>query len=156
MHEWGDEWFQQYGNDLHFAICELDNGLRDLHICVCGKEKYGCYRTDGFSLWNGSWRNWIGDYNYSYPTNPIGHAFWKVYCYFDIFIQQWNNWLGITKLVSVWQKKQINKLFQKVCKKYPDIIDELIQDTDCYMYIKPGKYGDVDGEKIFHKYWKRI
>ena len=147
MHYWGDEWFQKYGKEFDKAICELNNGLRKSHILVCGKEKFGCYRTDFFSLWNGSWLFWNG--NWRFDGKKIRYTFDKI-C-------KWLNYkLGIVKLVHCWQKREINKLFQTVCKKYPDFVDELICDTDCYMYIKPCKYGDLDGNKIHNKYWKCI
>lgn len=55
MHIWGDEWFLEWGDELNDAIRELNIRLNKCHITVAGKEKYGCYRTDFFSLWNGSW-----------------------------------------------------------------------------------------------------
>ena len=147
MHFWGDEWFQKYGDEFNKAIRELDKGLRELHIFVCGKEKYGCYRTDFFCLWQGSWLFWNGKFN-------VKHS--KLQLTLDSTCRWLNNKLGIVKLVQCWQKRGINKLFQRVCKEHPYIVDELISDTDCYMYIKPGKYGDIDGEKIHNKYWKQI
>lgn len=147
MHYWGDEWFQKYGDEFNKAIRELDDGLRKLHVFVYGKEKFGCYRTDFFSLWEGSWLFWDGRFN-------VKHS--KFQLTLDSICRWFNYRLGIVKLVRCWQKRGINKLFQRVCKEHPDIVDELISDTDCYMYIKPGKYGDIDGEKIYNKYWKQI
>lgn len=147
MHFWGDEWFQKYDDEFNKTIRELDKGLRELHIFVCGKEKFGCYRTDFFMLWGGSWLFWNGKFN-------VKHS--KFQLTLDKICRWLNYRLGIVKLVRYWQKREINKLFQRICKEHPDIVDELISDTDCYMYIKPGKYGDIDGEKIHNKYWKQI
>lgn len=146
-HFWGDEWFQKYGDEFNKTIRELDKGLRELHIFVCGKEKFGCYRTDFFMLWGGSWLFWNGKFN-------VKHS--KFQLTLDKICKWFNYGLGIVALVRYWQKQEINKLFQRVCKEHPDIVDELISDTDCYMYIKPGKYGDIDGEKIHSKYWKKF
>jgi len=147
MHFWGDEWFQKYGKEFDKAVCELNNGLRKSHIFVCGKEKYGCYRTDFFCLWGGSWLFWNGKFN-------VKHS--KFQLTLDKICKWFNYRLGIVALVRCWQKREINKLFQRICKEHPDIVDELISDTDCYMYIKPGKYGGIDGEKIHNKYWKLL
>lgn len=142
MHYWGDEWFQQNGEDLNKAISEINKGMREIHVLCLGKEKYGCLRTDFFNLWTGSWKEWKNIYNQS--------------TCFDRFMTKLNRIIGLTWIIREWQIKEINKLFQTVCKKYPHLVDELISDTDCYMYIKPGKYGDIDGEAIHNKYWKRL
>lgn len=158
MHEWGDEWFRKNAKSFNEAINKLDKGLRDLHILVCGKEKYGCYRTDFFTLWNGSIRYWKGKWNthINQSLSSSEQLKLKFKIKLDKVLTKINYYTGITKIVQHWQKEEINKLFQTVCKEYPDFIHELICDTDCYMYIKPGKYGDIDGEKIHNKYWKPI
>ena len=46
MHTWGDEWFEQYGDDLNAAISYIENYLHKHHIGVCGKDKYGTYRDE--------------------------------------------------------------------------------------------------------------
>lgn len=156
MHFWGDEWFKCHGNELNAAISELNNGLNKLHVLCCGKEKYGTYRTDLFQLWNGSIRYWNGKWNiYISPSmGKVEQLGCKLAIVLDDIARHINRWLGITKLVQKWQKDKINKLFQEVCMKYPYIADELVCDTDCYMYIKPSKYGNLDGEAIHGKYWR--
>ena len=72
---------------------------------------------------------------------------WRGLCFYNAKI-------GLTKLVREHQAKMYNKVFQKACKKWPDIIDELIVDTAGYYMIKPCKWGNVDGELIHSKYWK--
>ncbi|MDO4465568.1 MAG: hypothetical protein Q4C49_00970 [Bacillota bacterium] len=67
-----------------------------------------------------------------------------------------NNKIGLTKLVNKFQAYQFNKTFQLACKKWPNIIDELISDIDGYEMIKPCKWGDVDGTEIHNKYWTTI
>ena len=72
---------------------------------------------------------------------------WKGLCFY-------NDKIGLTKLVNNYQAKMYNKVFQQACKKWPDIIDELVVDTVGYEMIKPCKWGNVDGELIHSKYWK--
>ena len=158
MHYWGDDWFKEHGDDIYDAIKELNAGLRDIHILCLGKEKYGTYRTDFFQLWTGSWCNWQGMYNryVDYSKNDWGTVFKKICYWTDDILADINRFIGLTWIIRKWQIKKINQLFQNVCKEHPDLIDELISDTDCYMYIKPGRYGDIDGEKIHNKYWKII
>lgn len=72
---------------------------------------------------------------------------------------------GFQSLVmqSRWYKRYIekkkecyNRVFQEACKKWPDVIDELICDTDGFSMIRPCKWGDIDGKKIHDKYWMPI
>lgn len=54
------------------------------------------------------------------------------------------------------RKDDYNRIFQEACAKWPDVVDELVLDTDGYEMIKPGKWGPIDGEKIHAKYWKPV
>lgn len=54
------------------------------------------------------------------------------------------------------RKDAYNKVFQLACKKWPNVVDELIVDVDGWEWIKPCKWGDVDGRAIHDKYWKKI
>ena len=47
-----------------------------------------------------------------------------------------------------------NYAIQKMCKKYPHIIDELVSDLDGYRMVKPGLFGPIDGTVINKKYWR--
>lgn len=155
MHMWGDEWFLEWGDELNDAIRELNIRLNKCHIAVAGKEKYGCYRTDFFSLWDGSWLCWFDNYRkYINPSKPkLTQLLLRLWYKLDDLGMFINNHIGITRAVCSWQKKQVNMIFQDVCKKHPTMIEELVSETDCYMYIKPGKYGNVDGITIFKKHW---
>lgn len=53
MHYWGDEWFEENGNDLYAAIDFIEKYLRKHHIGICGKEKYGTYRDEYLRFWSG-------------------------------------------------------------------------------------------------------
>ena len=54
MHFWGDEWFKKYGDDLYEAIKKLEYRMRKWgHVKVYGKEKFGTYRDEYLTFWNG-------------------------------------------------------------------------------------------------------
>ena len=71
-------------------------------------------------------------------------------------LQHYSNQIGLTKLIQDRQAKHYNKAFQLACKKWPNVKDELIVMVDSYKMIKPCKWGDVDGEEIHNKYWKKL
>lgn len=201
MHYWGDEWFEKYGDELYTAINEIERGLRKYHIGVCGKEKYGTYRDDFLTFWDGTiykalfgYRAHIGTfhtkglYRYKWFVNFIdkihhyiyfridlgipqkldkkkedGSPFYSVHESAEILAKHWwpgmrtiNRKLGLTGLVQKRMARNLNKVFQEVCAKHPDIVDELICDVDCYELIKPCKWGNIDGIAIHKKYWKSL
>lgn len=165
MHYWGDEWFEKNGNDLYEAINFIEKNLRKHQIGVCGKEKYGTYRDQFLNFWSGGLydllfghRCYIGTFR-KYPK-WIGaiidsiHRF--IYYKLDYHvICPINRKLGLEKLVHDYQAKMYNKTFQLACKKWPNVITELIVDIDGYEMIKPCRWGNVDGTSIHNKYWKR-
>ena len=77
--------------------------------------------------------------------NPVGRGF-----------RQWMQSTGFYKRYCQRRKEAYNKVFQLACKKWPNVVDELIVDIDGWEWIKPCKWGDVDGEAIHDKYWKKI
>lgn len=196
MHYWGDEWFQKNGNDLYAAINYIEKNLHKHHIGVYGKEKWGCYRDDFLTFWNGGlyqilfgYRTYIGSF-IKYPfkwMENLADKFHK-FIYFTVdeglYGKYWKydtkdpNWLenltkwkekrwwkgikyyaekcGLRKLVNDHQAEMYNKIFQTACKKYPNVIEELIVDLVGYEMIKPGPFGNVDGVAIHNKYWKKV
>ena len=68
-------------------------------------------------------------------------------------LTHFNYKIGLTGFVQKIQAKYYNYAFQIACKKWPNIIDELIVDVEGYKMIKPCKYGNIDGEEIHKKYW---
>ena len=82
-------------------------------------------------------------------TKRYKKRWWKGLCHV-------NEKIGLTKFVNDIQAKHYNIAFQNACKKWPHLIDELISDADGYKMIKPGKYGDINGEEIHCKYWQEI
>lgn len=163
MHYWGDEWFIKHGNELSDAIGEIERELRKCHIGIYGKEKYGTYRDEYLRFWDGSlyqilfgYRACIGTYRtkglykYEWFTNIID----DIHKFIAYKIPRFPKWLR--KLVNDHQAKMYNKVFQMVCKKYPNIVDELIMCVDGYDMIKPCKWGNIDGKEIHNRYWRTI
>ena len=75
---------------------------------------------------------------------------WKGLCYYM-------NQIGITKLIQKWQASKVNRAYQIVCKKHPNIVDELTCDGYTpFEMIKPCKYGPLNGEEIEKKFWVKL
>lgn len=168
MHIWGDEWFIEHGNHLYEAINDLETRIRKwAKMGVCGKEKWGAYRDEYLSFWNGGISQIFFGYRATYYHNIVAKIMYKFdHClipikktkfgWVTVGIADLNRKIGLTKIVNNWQARMLNKAFQITCKEYPDVVDELIVDVDCYELIKPCKWGDVDGEVIHKKYWKKL
>ncbi len=168
MHRWGDDWFKKYGEELDTAIRDLEHRIRKwAKAGVCGKEKCGCYVDEYLRLWDGSLTEIFFGYRATYQWNKISKAMWYIDHYLIPYkktkfgwlkagIADFNRLIGLVRIVRWWQKRMINKAFQITCKEHPDIIDELILDTYSYEFIKPCKWGNIDGEKIHKKYWKKL
>lgn len=164
MHEWGDEWFQEHGQNLYDAIDFIEKRLRKAGICVYGKEKWGCWVDEYLKLWDGSLSPIFFGWHLFYNTWYL-RLFRKIdyflipykktkFGWLKFGVAEINKWLGLVDLVCKWQANQYNKAIQLACKKWPDVTEELIVDTEGYQMVKPCKWGDVDGELIHRKYWK--
>lgn len=150
-HYWGDDWFKEHGADLGKAIdyC-MRTWRRYGRIGSHGKEKYGTFR----------------DHVYFYRANWALHELiYPGYVYFqgprwlmhlDIMLGNIIEKLKLYKPIQRWQKIVYNYAIQQACKKYPNIIDELVADLDGYELVKPGIFGPVDGKQIHAKYWKEF
>lgn len=144
MHYWGDEWFEKNGGDLNAAInyC-IDTWRKYGRIGTHGKEKYGTFRDQLQGLWDGGLHEliWPG---YVRIVSPF--IYWKLDRY---FIKPITKYTGLQWLFRRYQKWVYNYAIQKMCKKYPNIIDELVNDLDGYEMVN----GAVDGKEIHKKYW---
>ncbi len=49
-----------------------------------------------------------------------------------------------------------NQIYQDVCKKYPEFVDEIISNLDYYEFIKPSKGNFINGIDIHKKHWKEM
>lgn len=148
FHVWGDSWFVKNGKTLGEAmdlILDKMNRYR-IRLMEC-KEKYGTFRCEVSSLWDGTIRFLINPY--SYPEDS-----W--YDKIDSKIASFFKKTGILKKVNNWQKSRINKIYQEICKEHPEILNELIVDINFEDWIIPGKYGIIDGKTIQNKYWTKI
>jgi len=150
MHNWGDEWFEVNGRDLNKAIDYCTRFWKKYgRIGSFGKEKYGTFR-DHVHFWDG------GIHGLIYPgwvRVVIPFLYWKIDHKFIIPITRKTRLLNL----GWWYQSQVyNYAIQKMCKKYPNVIDELVSDLDGYKMVKPGIFGKVDGEVIHKKYWKVV
>ena len=147
-HMWGDEWFEQHGDKLGKAINYCMGFWRRWgRIGSHGKEKYGTFRDHPY-FWDG------GIHTLIYPGYVwIRYSF--LYFKVDRYLTQpFTKYTGLHKLGLWYQSQVYNYAIQKVCKKYPEIVDEIVSSLDGYEYVKPGIFGKIDGRKIHKKYWK--
>lgn len=146
MHRWNDEWFQKHGDKLYESINYCMSFWRKWgRIGSHGKEKYGTFR-DHITLWDGGIHGLIYP---GYARIVIPFLYWKI----DPIIKRINNFFGIRRLFNWWQSQVYNYAIQRMCKKYPEIVDELVSDLDGYEMVKPSIFGKINGEKIHQKYW---
>lgn len=150
MHEWGDDWFKTNGTDLYTAIDKFEKICKKYgKIHIYGKEKYGTYRDEYLRLWDGGLHYFLYK---SYVRIENDFIYWKI----DPIVRKIFKYTGIIKLIQWYQAQVYNYAMQKMCKKYPNIIDELVLDLSGYPMVKPCLFGKVDGTAIHKKYWKEI
>lgn len=150
IHYWGDDWFKKHGKDLNFVInyC-MSFWKKHGRIGSHGKEKFGTFRDHCYFWDGGIWSLFYPGYVWVKP------GFWHfIYFYVDRYATRpFTLKTGLHRL-GMWYQKQIyNYAIQKMCKKYPDIIDEIVVDLDYYEFVKPGIFGKIDGKIIHDKYW---
>lgn len=147
-HHWGDDW--EHWGELHTAIhFILDNWRRWGRIGSHGKEKWGCFRDQ---FWN-----WDGTLCYLVYPGYVRIMWGKFYWYFDLpVISRVLKYTGIAWVIRRWQRFVYNAVIQIACRRYPNVVDELVQDLGGYKWITPGIFGNVDGIEIHNKYWKKL
>lgn len=152
-HIWGDSWFEKYGNDLDKAIsfC-ITNWERWGRIGSHGKEKYGNFRHHIY-LFYGELPLW----ELCYP-GYVSYRNWpKPLLYLDRYLFKYVfRYLGLGRLIRWYQSQVYNIVIQIACRRWPDIIDELVADSDMAGAIRPGLFGKVDGKAIHDKYWTKL
>lgn len=168
MHYWGDEWFKKYGETFYKAIDVFEDRIRKWAKCgVYGKEKYGTYRDEYFRMWDGSISTILFGYKLFHGGNWFEKLIWKIdnylipikktqFGWYKVGLANFNRAIGLVKLVNKWQARMLNKAAQITCKEFPEVMDELLMDICFYEFIKPCKWGDIDGEEIHKKYWKTL
>ena len=138
-HEWGDSW--EHWAMMRKAVSECGEVFRKARVFVYDKEKYGTYNCSVLGMYDGTLRWLLGAYSVRFETN------W--YDYVDRFFAKILRIIGFVKIVNRLQVKLVNRGLQKIYLKYPEIVNELVCDVECYDWIK----GEVDGEFIHKKYW---
>lgn len=169
MHYWGDEWFKEHGNNLYKAISVLEKRIREwAKMGVCGKEKWGAYQDEYLYFWDGGYSHILLGHSYwMIDKRKIRNVMWHIDHHLIpvwktkagwkwVGIATFHKIIGLKKLVNKWQERQLNKAFQVTCREFPDVVEELVCDVECYKVIKPCKWGNVDGEAIHKKYWKVV
>lgn len=149
MHEWGDEWDQKNGHDLDSAIRFCMDTFRRARIGCHGKEKYGTFR-DHCYFWDGGLHTLIW---------PGYVRIMNRFLYFQMdryLIRPFTRYTGILWLGRQVQYAVYNYAIQTACKRYPNVIDELVSHINGYKLVKPGIFGRVDGTAINNKYWKTL
>ena len=146
-HYWGDSWFQKHGNDHGKAIRYIMNTWRRYgRIGSHGKEKYGTFRDHAYF-----YRGWWAIHELVKP-GYVSHR-WPKFYKIDLFLGKIVRFLRLYKPIQWWQFQVYNYAIQRACKKYPEIIDELVADLDYCELVKPGIFGKIDGKTIHDKYW---
>lgn len=168
---------ESYLHRHHIGICGKEKW-------GCYRDEYLRFWNGGIYQILFGYRMYVGPryHRYLYKYRWLGRIIYKIHCFIYFKIDQgdipiivgesleeyhsrYNNrkWKGLchyirkTRLyryIIKQQEKHYNYAFQLACKKYPDVIDELISDIDGYEMVKPCKYGDVSGVEIHNKYWK--
>ena len=149
-HMWGDLWFERNGNDFNEAIYYImDTWKRYGRIGSHGKEKWGRFR-DHVHFYRGWWA--------VHELVKPGYVYhqWKWFYKTDLFLGEIVRFLRLYRPIQWYQAQVYNYAVQKMCKKYPNIVDELVADLDGYELIKPGIFGTIDGRTIHNKYWKTL
>lgn len=152
-HRWDDPWDKKHGRDLDAAIryC-IDTWRTYGRIGSHGKEKYGTFRDHPY-LWDG------GIWSLFYPgyvwVRPGIQRF--VYYTLDRYLTKpITKYTGLYKLGLLWQATVYNYAIQKMCRRYPEIVDELVSHLDGYPMVKPGLFGKVCGTTIHNKHWTSV
>ena len=150
MHEWGDEWFEKNGDDLYKAInyC-IKTWRRYGRIGSFGKEKWGAFR-DHIYFWDGTFTGLVFP---GYVRIMWSKFYWNID---EPILKPIFRFLLVTKLFHWYQKQVYNFAIQKMCKKCPDIVDELVSDLEGYKMVKPGIFGKIDGTETHNKYWTTV
>lgn len=116
---------------------------------------------NGKPVWCGNtFRDHVYFYRGQWPVHELvkpGHVGYR----WSRFFMHIENFLGrkivqklrLYKPVQWYQSLAYNYFIQQACKKWPNIVDELVRDLDGYELIKPGLFGKVCGKTIHKKYW---
>jgi len=114
------------------------------------KEKYGTFR-DNPNFYTGWWPIFgLVKPGYMYYRWP------KPIYKFEMLLNKLTHQSFLSRAISSYQAIVYNYAVQQACKKYPEIVDEIVADLDGYALIKPGIFGTIDGETVHNKHWTRV
>jgi hypothetical protein len=150
MHFWGDD-FDWEALNKSISYC-IQFWKRWGRIGSHGKEKFGAFRDHPY-FWDGGLWSLIRP-GYVYIGGPI--LCFIYYRLDEYIIRPFTKFTGIYRLGLWYQSQVYNYAIQKMCKKYPHIVDELVSHLEGYEMIKPGIFGKIDGKKIHDKHWRKM
>lgn len=151
MHDWSETDFDWDALNDAISYC-IRFWKRYGRIGSHGKEKYGTFRDHPYFWDGGMWSLFYPGYVWIKP------GFWH-FIYFKVDLPFLIPFMQYSRLntLGLWYQKQVyNYAIQKVCKKYPHIVDEICHSLDGYELVKPGIFGKIDGTIIHNKYWTSL
>jgi hypothetical protein len=124
-HFWGDDW--PHWGDLNSAVHELSDFARRWgRLGIHTKEKWGCLRASTYwahDLHSIIWPGYVyAQWQYHLPESIAKRVWWL-----DVYV--WPRILRFTPL-GWYQRKIYGLAYRRICKKYPHIIDEILQDAE--------------------------
>lgn len=142
MHDWSDDWFKRYGNDLYDAQLYISDYTKRWSRCnLLSKEKYGTIRYEhivppyghAYCLVAAIWAPWkkyvkVGDKDYSY--RPLLFAWNECWLY-----RKWAHFGWYICGLAI----------KKAIRRWPHLEDEL-----CADFMPETKFG----RKCLGRYWK--
>ncbi len=147
-HYWGDSW--PHWDKLHKAIHEILGTWRKWGVGSHGKEKYGTFR-DHVWFYSGHW----AIHELVYP-GYVYYRWPRWVMRLDIKLGRIMQALRLHRPVRWYQRHVYNIAVQRACRKYPEIIDELVADLDFPEHIRPGIFGRINGQVIHDRYWTKF
>lgn len=143
-HEWGDEWFEQYGKELDTAIAEFSHRVKhEAKIFAYIKEKYGTMRVDVLSYWTGGLHPLVYGHRVFIGDSWFARLLWRIdTCFFPIERTTFGWYkvglthllykLGITQVVNKWQRKKLQKIWLETANKYQNVKSEILYEYNFY------------------------
>lgn len=107
MHSWGDEWFQQYGEDLRDAeiwISKFFYRVTKGNMSISMKEKWGSLRYEYIMTPRSDW----------YRENPFTEE------------------LGMYNALQLFGWELLTIIIYRAVKKWPHLEHELMEDLACH------------------------
>jgi len=120
MHQWGDAWFKEHGNDLHTAI----------HFCIRNWQRWGRLGSHGKEKF-GTFRHHVYYYDWRWPIHSIlkpGYVrySWGRKCMeLEGKLGRVIQLMGIAYLITRYQVFIYHLILFIACKRWPHITKEI-------------------------------